>query len=76
MPEKCLFNKKYKLYYVKDNIIIYGPHDKLINTDNIYGDCSFIFGDAKNIYGTVTNLIGDVTGSSGDVTYNWRCYRY
>jgi hypothetical protein len=59
-----------------------GPHQNLINTDNIWGDCTNIRGDASgitgdvsglrahvtNIWGNVCNLTGSVSGLGGDVT--------
>jgi hypothetical protein len=46
-----------------------GPHDRLTNTKNIWGDCSNIFGNCTYIKGYVTSVTGDISGLTGDVTH-------
>ena len=45
-----------------------GPHEGIINTENIRGSCTYIRGNAQNLTGDVSGLHGDITGLSGDAT--------
>jgi hypothetical protein len=44
-----------------------GPHESIINADNIWGNCTHIYGDASNLIGNITNVRGDVSGITGAV---------
>jgi hypothetical protein len=45
-----------------------GPKFNLINTENIWGNCTGIRGDARNLIGDVSGLNGNVSGLNGDAT--------
>jgi hypothetical protein len=60
-----------ELYHYNNFKRTTGPHRNLINTYNIWGDCTRIHGDAQNLTGDVTSLHGDISGLSGNATY---CY--
>ena len=45
-----------------------GPGVNLINTKNIWGDCTSVRGDARNLIGDVSGLNGNVSGLNGDAT--------
>jgi|TARA_R110000851_G_scaffold6202_6_gene25313 hypothetical protein len=60
-----------KLYYYDDNLhklMVVGPHSGIINTDNIYGDCTHIRGNAQHLTGYISGISGDVSGIVDDVT--------
>jgi hypothetical protein len=63
--------KKLLFYYPDNGNGLYrvsGYHDRLTNTENIMGNCTYIHGNAQNLTGNVTGFHGDVSGLSGDAS--------
>jgi hypothetical protein len=43
-----------------------GPHSDLFDTENIWGNCTWITGSAGNLTGDVSGVHGDVGGLCGN----------
>jgi len=65
--KKKLSKTKNVLYHYRGSKKVLGPHARVYNCDNIWGNCSGIIGDCRELSGNVTNLWGPVGNLMGDV---------